>query len=138
MDERWPPVEPDSERIEGGKDQRNADGGNGMPGRVIARCSLLLPGPRRTAVVDRPAVAARNDARTMQRNEMRRKIGAAHDAARDEVQVHAEERRMVVIHLAAAPCWIGWVGEIPDAVNLDGVELTWSVPDQPIDVVDCG
>ncbi|WP_310642601.1 hypothetical protein [Burkholderia cenocepacia] len=93
---------------------------------------------RRTAVVDRPAVAARDSARAMQRNNMRWQVGAARDAAGDEMQVDAEERRTVVIHLAAAPCWIGWVGESPDAVNLDGVELTWGVSDQPINVADCG
>ncbi|WP_152900944.1 hypothetical protein [Burkholderia cenocepacia] len=74
----------------------------------------------------------------MQRNKMRWQIGAARDPAGNEMQVDAEERRMVVVHLAVASCRIAGVGELADAVNLDGVELTWGVPDQPIDVADYG
>ncbi|WP_216089432.1 hypothetical protein [Burkholderia sola] len=74
----------------------------------------------------------------MQRNDMRRQIGAARDAAGDEMQVDAEERRMVVNYLAVASRRIAGVGELPDAVNLDGIELIRGVPDQPIDVADCG
>ncbi|MDN7526337.1 hypothetical protein QZM70_25690 [Burkholderia orbicola] len=109
-----------------------------MHGAGHCTVQRVLPGWRWTAVVDRPAVAARDGARTMQRNGMRRQIGAARDAAGDEMQVDAEERRMAVIHLAVASCRIAGVGELPDAVNLDGIELNRGLPNQPIDVADCG
>lgn len=97
-----------------------------------------LPGLRRIAVVERPAVATSDDTGAMQRDRVRRQIGAACDAARDEVQVDAEERRVVVIHFAAGLRRIARVGELPDTVNLDGIELTGRIPDQSADIADRG
>ncbi|ARK40487.1 hypothetical protein BOC60_09785 [Burkholderia pseudomallei] len=101
---------------------------------LVAGASLRC----RAEVIDRPAVAARNDMRITQRVWMCGQIGAAHDATGGEMQVDAEERRIVVIHLAAASCRIAGVGELPDTVNLDGVEPTGGVADESADVADRG
>ncbi len=83
-------------------------------------------------------MAARNDVRTMQCVRMRRQIGAAHDAAGDEMQVDAEERRIFVVHLTAGSCWVAGVGKLSDSVNLDDIESTRGVPHQAVGVADRG
>ncbi|KIP16209.1 hypothetical protein KY49_4585 [Burkholderia sp. MSHR3999] len=105
----------------------------------VAAFGLLVTWARlrcRAAVIDRPAVAAGDGTRIAQRAPMRWQIGAADDATGDEMQVDAEERRIVVLHFAARPCRIGGVGKLPDAVNLDGIEPTRCVPDQSVGVAD--
>ncbi|WP_175947823.1 hypothetical protein [Burkholderia pyrrocinia] len=74
----------------------------------------------------------------MQRNTMCWQIGAARDAAGNAMQVDAEERRVVVIHLAAGLRRIVGVAEMPDAVNLDGIEPVRGIPDEPVDVANRG
>ncbi|AYQ41864.1 hypothetical protein CVS37_28635 [Burkholderia lata] len=78
-----------------------------------------------------------DDVSAMQRNRMRGQIGAAHDTAVDAMQVDAEERWVVVIHLAAGLRRITGLGELPDTVNLEGIELTRCIPDQSVDGADC-